>query len=94
MCKNSDISGKHSLQTRRIRSVSEDNVEEEDSSFFPSPMSPMMTTQNQEDGDELLKEELLVSKTHPNHDARIVAIQLDEITKDASYSGDTRKQTV
>ena len=51
----------------------------------------MMTTQNEEDVDELLKEELLVSKAHhPNHDARIVAIQLDEIDKDASYSGDIK----
>ena len=65
--------------------------DEEDTSKFPSPISPMMTTQNEEDVDELLKEELLVSKAHhPNHDARIVAIQLDEIDKDASYSGDIK----
>jgi hypothetical protein len=43
------------------------------------------------DIDEEMEEELVPQPLKSNHEARIVAIQLEDVSKDASYSGGLKK---
>ena len=44
------------------------------------------------DIDEETEEELVPQPLKSNHEARIVAIQLEDVSKDASYSGGLKKR--